>query len=514
MRQKRTVELVARSTGLQWNCKEVKNFLRYFIGIDIGTSSVKSLIIDENGNLIGISQREYDIIKPQQSYSEQDMNILWSATSETLRDLMTSNSSIKNKISGIGFSGQMHGLVMLDKNGKLIRNAIIWADQRSQNSIEKITNIFPTYRNITFNSLSTGFLISSLIWIRDNEPKNYEKIFHVMLPKDYIRYKICGELGTDYSDASGTGIFDIEKQNWAYEIIEALGIDKNIFVECHEASEIAGRVSEICSNETGLNKGIPVVYGGGDTLVQALGNGINDNVLISNIGTASQLLCLSNIPLHDKFFRTNTFCHVEKNKWLLMGANLSGGVALKWLKNILGCNSYSEMTELALKAEAGSKGLIFLPYLNGERTPHNDPNARGIFFGLSLSHGRNEIIRSTMEGIIFAQRETFEIFKQMGLNFNRVIASGGGARSEAFKKILASSLNCEVITNRINEQGCVGAAILSMTGTKTFSSIKEACEKIISFNDEVIKPNLEQSKIYDELFTKFQKIYPSNKGNF
>ena len=485
--------------------------MRYFIGIDLGTSSVKSLLMSETGDVIGIAQREYDILKANTSWAEQDMDSLWLKTCETLQEL---TGKFKHNIAGIGYSGQMHGLVMLDKDNHPIRRAIIWADQRSGNEIEFISRVIPDYRNITFNSLSTGFLAASLIWVREHEPDNYSKIAHVMLPKDYIRFKMSGELGTDLSDASGTGIFDMQRRNWSTEMIRELELDPKIFVSVHDSCEIAGQVNKECSDLTGLPEGVNLVYGGGDTLVQTIGNGVTDltKSLISNIGTASQLLCPVNQPLHDKEFRTNTFCHVVKNQWLLMGANLNGGVALKWLKNILEAPDYNYMTDLALQSEPGAKNLLFLPYLNGERTPYNDPEARGVFLGLSLVHSRKELIRSVMEGIIFSQRETLEIFSQIGLKFSRVIASGGGAKSEAFKSIIASTLKCEVLTNSITEQGCIGAAILAAVGTGTFSSIHEACNTIVKFDERVTYPDKDLTKRYDELFARFHRIYPATKG--
>ena len=492
------------------NDKEIHT-MKYFIGIDVGTSSVKSLLMGENGSVLGVAQREYDISKPYSSWAEQDIESLWRATAETLREL---TSKYPCEIAGIGYSGQMHGLVSLDTHNKPVRPAIIWADQRSGDSIAWINSRVPDYRDITFNSLSTGFLLASLIWVRDNEPENYEKISHVMLPKDYIRFRMTGELGTEVSDASATAAFDVAKREWAWDMLAKLNLPREIFVPCRDSSDIAGKVTRACADETGLPEGVPIVYGGGDTLVQTVGNGVTDS-LISNIGTASQLLCPINSPLHDSEFRTNTFCHVANSQWLIMGANLTGGVALKWLRGILGLDSYDEMTKLALEAGPGANGVIFLPYLNGERTPWNDPKARGIFFGLGLEHGRKDLIRATMEGIIFAQRESLEIFRGMGLKFDRVVVSGGGARSQAFREIIASVLNCEVVTNKVNEQGCIGAAILSAVGTGFFANINEACKQVVKFNDAVTSPNSEISKLYDDIFiNKFHKLYPNNKDLF
>ena len=488
--------------------------MKYFIGVDIGTSSVKSLLLSESGQVIGIAQREYDIMKADSLCAEQDIDSLWLKTAQTLQELTGRYNSLKQSISAIGFSGQMHGLIMLDKNNNPARPAIIWADGRSRDEINFIERVIPDYRNITLNSLSTGFLIASLMWVRKHEPSNYDKIARVMLPKDYIRFKMTGEPGTDYSDASGTGIFDVKKRTWAFDMINKLDIDSKIFVDAHDSCEIAGRVNKECADLTGLPEGVNLVYGGGDTLVQTIGNGLTSNGLISNIGTASQLLCPVNNALHDKEFRTNTFCHVINNQWLLMGANLNGGIALKWLKNILEAPNYDYMNELALQSEPGANNLLFLPYLNGERTPYNDPNSRGIFLGLSLEHSRKDLIRSVMEGIIFSQRETLEIFSQMGLAFSRVIASGGGAKSEVLKNIIASVLKCEVITNSITEQGCTGAAILAAVGTGSFSSINEACNEIIKFNENITYPDSRLITRYDELFARFHKIYPANKDLF
>lgn len=490
----------------------------YLLGIDIGTSSVKSLLMDEEGHVAAIAQKEYDIIKPKQSWAEQEMGQLWEAAAWTIRSVIGQCPQVKGDISGISYSGQMHGLVMLDKAGREVRNTIIWADQRSAQSIERIYQAVPReeYQAVTLNALSTGFLVSSLVWVRDHEPEQYEKICKVMLPKDYIRFRMCGQMGTDVSDASSTVIFDTAGRQWAWDLIRRTGLEESFFVPCYESDQIAGAVSKECARETGLPEGIPVVYGGGDTLVQALGNGvIQPGMAISNIGTASQLVTVSDRPVYDKEFRTNTFCHVGKDQWLLMGANLSGGISLKWLKNnILEMESYDAMTDLAEQSAPGSDGLFFLPYLSGERTPWNDPDARGIYFGLSLKHGRADMIRAAMEGIIYAQRSSLKIFQGMGLSFERVVASGGGANSRVFRQILADQFGCRVVTSLVREQGCVGAAILAGVGTGVFADQREACERIVRFSEQVTEPEEKRRELYEERFSVFEKLYPANKELF
>lgn len=489
--------------------------MRYLLGIDIGTSSVKSLLMGEDGTVAGIAKMEYDIKKPQQSWAEQSMEQIWEAAASSISALMGRFPEMKKNIAGISYSGQMHGLVMLDGAGREVRDTIIWADQRSGDSIERIYEAVPReiYHGVTKNALSTGFLVSSLVWVRDHEPQNYEKIKKVMLPKDYIRFRMCGQMGTDMSDASSTVVFDTAGRQWAWDLIDRIGLERSFFVPCYESWETAGTVTAKCAEKTGLPEGIPIVYGGGDTLVQALGNGmIAPGTVISNIGTASQLVTVAEQPVYDRKFRTNTFCHVDQNQWLLMGANLSGGVSLKWLKNqILYMESYDAMTELAAQSEPGSSGLFFLPYLSGERTPWNDPDARGIYFGLSLKHNRADMIRAAMEGIIYAQRCSLEIFREMGLSFDRVIASGGGAASQVFLEIIADQFGCEVVTSQIQEQGCVGAAMIAGVGTGVFSDYREACERIVRFSHEITEPDRDNQRLYAEGFRTFEALYPANR---
>ncbi len=489
--------------------------MNYYLGIDLGTSSTKTLLMDEAGTAVGISQCAYDIIKRRPEEAEQDMELLWEAVKSTLADLKNRFSKEMEAVRCISYSGQMHGLVMVDKAGKPIRRGIIWADQRSKNAIREIYQRVgeDTCRSLVLNSLSTGFLISSLMWVREQEPDNYAKIYRLMLPKDYIRYRMCGEYGTDMSDASGSGAFDTANRRWAWELIDGLEIDRSIFPACGESCEIAGRVTEACARETGLRSGIPVAYGGGDTLMQGVGNGIiGPGVLSANIGTACQLSGSVESPLFDPQFRTNTFCHVRPGAWLLMGAHLSGGVALKWLMNqVLEMDSYEAMTALAERVPAGSEGLICLPYLSGERTPWNDPDARGIYLGMTLKHTKAHLIRSTMEGIVFGLGTSAEILRELGVSWDRVIASGGGARGELFLQMQADILDCEIYTNEGQEQACMGAAITAAVARGEYADYKEACGRIVRLRDRTVLPDRENQKRCGEAFAMYRELYARNQ---
>lgn len=492
--------------------------MKYFMGIDVGTSSVKALIVDEFGAVAGFTQRGYEIKKNQYEYAEQDMDLIWSRTKEAISSLVKDCPAVAKNILGVGFSGQMHGLVIVDSKGNLVRDAIIWADQRSEKAISQIYKAIPEedYRKITRNSLSTGFMVSSLIWLREQEPENFKRAYKIMLPKDYIRYRMSGVMSTDMSDASGTVIFDTGKREWAWGLIDRLGLERELFPECTESSERVGVITAECEGLTGLKAGTSVVCGGGDTPMQALGNGmIAPGTLASNIGTASQISSILNKPLYDRQFRTNTFCHVKEDTWMIMGANLSGGVALQWLKNqILLMDSFDEMTAMAQGVPPGSDGLLFLPYLNGERTPYNDPNAKGIYLGLTLKHTRAHMIRSTMEGIVFGLKNSIRIFENLDIRFDKIIASGGGARSRLFLELQADIFNKEIYTSAVREQACAGAAVTAAVGVGAFYNYEEACESMVHLNPEVFLPDSERSKQYAERFLVFQRIYEQNKELF
>ncbi len=492
--------------------------MEYFVGIDIGTSSARAVAIDATGKTLATGQCEYDIIKPELNQAEQNMDYLWEATVKAIKKMLSLLPELNNDMKGISFSGQMHGLVMVDKDMRPIRNAIIWADQRTSDQIAHIYEIVPEeeFGKIFNNRLSTGFLLPSLVWVKEKEPENYEKIYKVMSPKDYIRYQICGEIGTDASDASATGMWDMKKRTWAYDILKKLDISTNILVDSFEAYEKAGVITKACAELTGLKEGTAVAYGGGDSLMMELGNGmIKNGRMASTIGTACHLTCALEDALYDPLLRTNTWCHGSENLWSIMGAHLSGGVALKWLKNnILSMNTFEEMSEIAERIPAGSEGLLFLPYLNGERTPHNDPEAKAVFLGMTLRHNKEHMIRSTMEGIVYSMKESYAILQGLGIHADRIIASGGGAKSRIFRQIQADMYNAPIYTNREKEQASLGAAMTAALGCGYFKNYEEACDSMVHLGTDVVEPIKENVIIYNEGFERFKEIYKANKAIF
>lgn len=492
--------------------------MSYLMGIDLGTSSVKAGIMDFDGKIVGMGQEGYDVQTPCSRYAEQDIELLWEAAARTIKKAVANGNINPSDIKSIGLSGQMHGLVLLDRHMNPVRPSIIWADQRTKQQIDKIYSIVGVdeFRKTTLNSLSTGFFICSLMWIRDNEPENYNKTYKAVLPKDYIRYKLCGELATDVTDASSTLAFDIAKRSWAFEIIEKIGIDTNLFPKCGEAYQVAGEIVKEGAEKTGLSCKTPVIYGGGDSLMHSVGNGIiKPGVVSANIGTAGQLSSAVNSPVFDKQFRTNTFCHARDDLWIIFGGHLNGGIVLKWLRdNYFPHLSYREFDGVAEEIPAGSEGALFLPYLSGERTPYQDPNAKGIFFGMTLRHNYKHMIRAVMEGVILSMRLSLEIFKELSIPIERVIASGGGAKSSIWLQMQADIFNTDIYTVSGKEEACTGAAIVAGVGVGIYQSIEQACSVVVKYNQKTTLPNPENIKVYNEAFEKYKLLYQNNKNLF
>src|SRR5665648_201276 len=492
----------------------------YLLGIDIGTSGTKGMLMDREGKIYARAGREYSINIPKSGWAEQDPKMWWKATIQVISEVIKKSEVNSQQIRGIGLSGQMHGTVFLDKNLQPFRPAIIWADQRSSSQCESIYQKIGKERlaELTGNSIAAGFMCSTLLWMKENQPEMYKKIYKVVLPKDYIRYRLTGNLGVEVTDASSTLLLDIKRRCWSEELLDLLNLTLDILPgEVHESQEVAGYILAEVARNTGLSEGIPVVYGGGDQSMQAVGNGvIRPGILSSTIGTGGQLFITVDKFTYDPKLRIHTFCHAIPNSYHLLGAILSAGLSLKWLReNILHTpNSYHIFDEEVDKIRAGSEGIIFLPYLLGERSPYMNPQAKGVFFGLSLKHHRAHLIKAVMEGVVFALRDCLEVFEELGIKIEQVIASGGGAKSRVWRQMQADIFNKEISITQSIEQAAMGAAILAGVGVGIYKDVEDGCKKVVKLKEEKIKPIPENVDIYNQQFKIYQSLYPDLKEDF
>lgn len=363
------------------------------------------------------------------------------------------------------------------------------------------------------NRFFTGFALPSLLWVKSHETENFKKIRRVLQPKDYIRFKMTGLFGTEATDASATLMFDIVKRDWAWDVLDLCGLPGELFPKCHESGDIQGMLSGEFAEWAGLKPSVKVIYGMGDQQAQSIGNGVfEEGTFICNIGTGGQISAFSKRPVYDTALRTQTFCHGTNNAYTVYGAILNAGMSLKWLKDhILKEKDFQTLSNMAEKIEAGSEGLIFLPYLTGERTPHMDTRARGMFFGLQLIHAREHMVRAVMEGVIFALRESMEILEQMGISCRKMVSSGGGASSPVWLQMQADIFNKDIYVSRVDQQACLGACMLAGTSAGIFESLEEACRRFVSYDSHIYKPAKEQVLLYDQIFDEYRKLYRNTK---
>jgi len=490
------------------------------MGIDIGTSSVKVIIINEQGKLMAEASAKYPILTPASGWAEQDPEFWWTSVKQSIKKAFNESKGVPEQISAIGLSGQMHGTVLLGKELKPLRPAIIWADKRSQSQCSEIYEIAGKEKVLetTCNLVMPGFMAPSLLWVKQNEPLVFERLSRALLPKDYVRFKLTGSLATDVSDASATLLFDVKRREWSAEIISDLGFQPEFFPEIYESTDITGEVSREASEETSLPVGAEVVGGGGDSPVGAVGCGvIKPGTVSSNIGSAGQVFAVLDEMKVDPGFRIHTFCHAVPGKWYIQGAILSAGLSLNWLMESLGiegslrngdADPYELLSKEAESAEPGCRGLIFTPYLLGERSPHMDPHARGLFFGLTLSHRKAHMIRAVMEGVVYALRDSLEIFKELGVKVDGVVARGGGAKSTLWRQIQADIFNSKVLVVEVKEEAAFGAALLAGVGTGIYGNLQEAVEETVRVKD-VEHPDLDRVKVYEHYYRKvYRRLYP------
>lgn len=488
--------------------------MAYLLGIDVGTSSTKALVMDEAGRTISSGKSAYDIAIPYAGYAEQDCDMLWQAACRSVREA-TAEASVKREIRAVGVTGQMHGIVLLDREKRPLRPVIIWADRRSKEQVERLKGRGIEAR--AGNPVSTGIFLPSLLWVKEKEPELFERAAYAMLPKDYIRYRLCGTLGTDYSDASGTLLFHLWKGTWDARTLKEHSLREELLPESHDSCEVAGETSALCGEETGLPAGIPVVYGGGDTPMQLVGNGIvKRGQLNTNIGTANQINCVCDVlPKPDP--RINMFHHIPPETWVAAGAGLNGGILMKWLQNnvFTGYENFEQMSGAAGKSPAGAKGLVWLPFLNGERSPYMDENAKAILFGMTLAHTREDILRAAMESVVFSFRDCMRVFEEMGLPMaEEIVASGGGSKSGLWLQIQADVLGRPVRVMEGDEEACKGAAIAAGVGCGVYASLQEGCLKTVHYSDRIYEPRTENREVYEKAFHTYLELYQNNKALF
>lgn len=499
-----------------------------FLGIDIGTSGTKTLAINEKGEILADAMETYPCYVPKPLWSEQDPEDWWQATIRAVRRVLAAAKLKPAEVKAIGLSGQMHGSVFLDKQDRVIRRAILWNDQRTAaecREMEERAGGREKLIKLVANPAMTGFTAPKILWLRNNEPRNFERTRKVLLPKDEIRRRLTGEYATEVSDASGMLLLDVARRQWSKKLLSALELDIDLLGRCYESEDVTGQLTPAAAKALGLTTGCLVVGGAGDCAAGAVGNGIvNPGVLSTSIGTSGVVFVHSDEVHVDPQGRVHTFCHAVRGRWHMMGVNLSAGGSLQWFRNQL-CQAdmarakrlkkdvYELLTAEAAEVKPGSEGLFFLPYLSGERTPHADPDARGCFVGLTLAHTRGHLIRAIMEGVAYSMRESLEIFDSLGVPVRQIRASGGGARSALWRQIQADMFGRKVVTINSEEGPAYGVALLAAVGAGAFKDVREACAATIRVVSETA-PNRRARAVYDRAFPVYQQLYRSLKQDF
>lgn len=506
--------------------KEIKK-LSYILGVDIGTSGTKTVLFSEDGVPVSSATYEYPLYTPQNGYAEQEPLDWWNAVVSGIKQVIDESGAPASEIKGIGLSGQMHGLVMLDGDNKVIRRSIIWCDQRTANEVTEITDKVGADRliEITANPAITGFTAAKIMWVKNNEPQNYEKCCHILLPKDYIRFMLTGEYATEVSDASGMQLLDIPNRCWSDEVLDKLGIDKSLLAKVYESPEITGKITKQVAELTGLAEGTIVVGGAGDNAAAAVGTGVvEDGKAFTTIGSSGVVFAHTGDISIDKKGRVHTFCCAVPNCWHVMGVTQSAGLSLKWFRDNLcwsemetalnmGVDPYYITDKEAMEVPIGANRLLYMPYLNGERTPHLDPNCRGAFVGLSTMHKKKDMIRAVMEGVSYSLRDCVEVMREMNINVTDMMACGGGGSSPLWRQMLADLYACPVKTTQNKEGPALGVALLAAVGAGIYSSVPEACKAVI-LPDKIQEPVKENTAEYEKVYNVYKKLYPAMKSCF
>jgi xylulokinase len=482
-----------------------------FAGVDIGTTGARALVIDDSGSIVVSASSEYPLSSPRPGWSEQDPNDWWAGAKKVL-----SRVGRDAQLDAIGLTGQMHGSVFLDEDHQPIRPALLWNDQRTSAQCDAITAAVGPQRLVAIagNPALTGFQAPKILWLRDNEPTSYKRVRHVLLPKDFVRLRLSGELATDASDAAGTLLMDVGARKWSAEILDALEVPPEWLPQIYEGPDQTGVLPASVADDLGITPGIPIAAGGGDNAAAAVGTGIVETGRVSSsIGTSGVVFAHSDSFSPDPSGRLHAFCHAVPGRYHLMGVTLSAGASLKWWRTVLGSGgSYDDLGELAAQAPPGAEGLVFLPYLTGERSPHLDPHARGAFVGLTTRHGPAHMTRAVMEGVAFSLRDSLHIMAGLGIEIDHVRAIGGGARSDLWLQIQADVFGLPVRRMTIDEGPAYGAALLAGVTCGAFKDVAEASSTVRTTRD-AIEPRRKLEGFYSDLYEVYRSLYSSLRNS-
>src|SRR5512137_2392529 len=502
--------------------------MSYLLGIDVSTTGAKALLIDEQGTVAASHTTEYSLSTPKPLWSEQDPGDWWNGACASIQAALSEAHVPGEAVTAIGLTGQMHGLVMLDKSDHVLRPAILWNDQRTGAQCEAITakvGGLDRLLQLTGNQVLPGFTAPKIVWVRENEPDVYERTTHILLPKDYVRFRLTGEFATEVSDASGMLLLDVARRRWSQDMLQALDIPVAWLPICTESDQVSGRISASAAQATGLKAGTPVVGGGGDQAAQAVGSGIvHAGVISVTSGTSGVVFAHSDKYAFEAQGRLHAFCHAVPGKWHFMGVMLSPGGSFRWLRDsigdlektvarLTGDDPYDLLTREAALAPVGSEGLLFLPYLTGERTPYPDPQARGAFVGLTVRHTKAHLVRAVLEGVSFGLRDSLELIKSLGVPITQVRASGGGARSPLWRQIQADVFGAELVLVNVTEGAAYGAALLAGVGAGAFRSVEEAVNATVKVTDRTA-PIAANAQAYEKLYPAYRGLYPALKDTF
>ncbi|MCR4876474.1 MAG: xylulokinase [Clostridiales bacterium] len=501
--------------------------MKYVLGIDLGTSGTKTVLFDQEGHGICSATVEYPMDQPQNGWAEQDPADWANAAVSTIRTVLTDSGVNAEDVVSLGISGQMHGLVMLDEAGEVIRPSIIWCDQRTAKECEEITEKvgYENLIRITANPALTGFTLSKVMWVRKHEPENYARCRHILLPKDYVRYVLTGDFATEVSDASGMQMLDVPNRCWSEELLKILDIDPALLAKVYESCEVTGHISAEAAAKTGLSEKTLVVGGAGDNAAAAVGTGVvEDGKAFTTIGTSGVVFAHTDHLAIDPKGRVHTFCCAVPGAWHVMGVIQAAGLSLKWFRDNfcaaekeaaaqMGVDPYELTNQEAAKSPIGANRLLYAPYLMGERTPHLDADCRGMFFGLNAMHQRRDLLRAVMEGVTYALNDSLGVLSGMGVAPETMLACGGGGKSPFWRQMLADVMNCPVATTVNTEGPALGVAILASVGAGLYPSVQEACRKMIHVNPAQ-NPIPENVPKYAKVYALYQQLYSANKDLF